>query len=314
MQAQRPRGNLLLLDVASYLIPGIDLAVSVKRAFFRSPLVANFDGSCSTSCGRYFKTNSKDAMIAMSKEASRGEQLTALRKLKLEAVRLDSASVSPGVIKAVLRCIDDQGPTCWASIATIASEVCFDVRTTQRAVQALLRLGLIREIPTDKKTNEYTIIWKAVIALATPVTVTPPSQCHPVTKSGTPVTQTRNPRHSDTQSESEPRMNRNNNGSDRFEEFWEAFPKQRRISRKAAQRKWAHAIKTVNPQVLIDRAKEYAGSYLGRSEFACAPAKWLEDERWLDDPAAWQRQSTDAIGKKPDPSHKKFNTQRRQYA
>ena len=72
-----------------------------------------------------------------------------------------------------------------------------------------------------------------------------------------------------------------------FEEFWEVFPKLRRTKRKEAMRRWAEATKAVDPRYLIDRARAYAASPLGQSEFACMPSSWLSGGRWEDSPEAW---------------------------
>lgn len=84
---------------------------------------------------------------------SRSSQLAALRKCQLTYHQ----RVKAGVLKAVLRCIDDHGTSCWASLSTLASESCFDRRTVIRSVNALEDLKILVAGRTLGKTKSYRI-------------------------------------------------------------------------------------------------------------------------------------------------------------
>lgn len=69
----------------------------------------------------------------------------------------------------------------------------------------------------------------------------------------------------------------------RFDEFWEAYP--RRKAKKEAQKKFAKAVKDgVEPGVLIEAAKVYAKSVVGKEDkYIAYPATWLNQGRWDDE-------------------------------
>jgi len=77
--------------------------------------------------------------------------------------------------------------------------------------------------------------------------------------------------------------------SDEFENFWKAYPKQRRTKKQEAYRKWKLALKRVDAETLTKKAAEYASSDVGKSEFAVMPTVWLNGACWEDDPAAWEK-------------------------
>jgi len=64
----------------------------------------------------------------------------------------------------------------------------------------------------------------------------------------------------------------------------------RRARAKADARKaWAKHVagSSVNPEIVIDAAGAFLASPEGLGEFSPGPAPWLNQERWEDDPAAW---------------------------
>ena len=73
--------------------------------------------------------------------------------------------------------------------------------------------------------------------------------------------------------------------SDRFEEFWKAYPKRSKANpKKPAREKFERIIKTVDPQILIDAAKAYAKSEEGNDpKYIAQTQTWLNQERWNDD-------------------------------
>jgi hypothetical protein len=74
-----------------------------------------------------------------------------------------------------------------------------------------------------------------------------------------------------------------------FERFWEAFPSTRRTKKKDAFRRWRLATKTRDVEYITQRAREYAASEQGRSEYAVMPSVWLNSHMWEDAPEAWNR-------------------------
>ena len=122
----------------------------------------------------------------MSKPSNRGEQLLALRKLIVPTVVPDGATIAGATMKSVLRTIDDHcNPTCWASVATIASETCLSEKTVRRSIKTLKSIGLIFVDEKIGQTSTIKMNWQAI---TTPVTVTEVvTDSTPVTVSTTPV-------------------------------------------------------------------------------------------------------------------------------
>lgn len=67
---------------------------------------------------------------------------------------------------------------------------------------------------------------------------------------------------------------------DRFDDFWAAYPK--KVAKPEARKAWAKAIKTHDPQHIIDAAKVYARSEQVERGFAKHPQGWLNGERFND--------------------------------
>ena len=73
--------------------------------------------------------------------------------------------------------------------------------------------------------------------------------------------------------------------SDRFDEFWEAYPKRTgQNPKKPARQKFQKVIKDVDPQKLIDAAQAYGRSEKGNNpKFIAQTITWLNQERWNDE-------------------------------
>lgn len=73
--------------------------------------------------------------------------------------------------------------------------------------------------------------------------------------------------------------------SDRFDEFWEAYPKRTgQNPKKPARQKFEKIIKEVDPQTLIDAAHAYARSEKNNDpKFIAQTQTWLNQERWNDE-------------------------------
>jgi hypothetical protein len=82
-----------------------------------------------------------------------------------------------------------------------------------------------------------------------------------------------------------------------FEEWWDAYPPQRRSGKRAAFAAWKNAgarVREINnwnagvaAKHLLDKVREFAESPKGRGEYCPQPATWLNQDRFDDDPAAW---------------------------
>jgi hypothetical protein len=69
---------------------------------------------------------------------------------------------------------------------------------------------------------------------------------------------------------------------DDFGLFWNAYP--RKVSVVSARKSWKIAITKVNPKIILDAVQAYAADPNRDPTFTPAPARWLEEERWSDDP------------------------------
>lgn len=76
---------------------------------------------------------------------------------------------------------------------------------------------------------------------------------------------------------------------DDFERFWQIFPAIRKRQKQTAYRAWQRAITRADIDFIINAAKEYANSQLGRSEYAAMPSTWLNGSCWEDDRTSWHR-------------------------
>lgn len=71
---------------------------------------------------------------------------------------------------------------------------------------------------------------------------------------------------------------------DRFDEFWSVYP--RHEGRKPAAKKWLQAVKSTDPQTIIDGARKYAARMTAKNqprEFIKLPATWLHNDGWDDE-------------------------------
>lgn len=80
---------------------------------------------------------------------------------------------------------------------------------------------------------------------------------------------------------------------DDFGLFWNAYP--RKISVVSTRQAWAVAITKVSPAVILEAVKKYASDPNRDPTFTSAPAKWLEEERWMDDPAPPRKLTLDEL-------------------
>lgn len=76
--------------------------------------------------------------------------------------------------------------------------------------------------------------------------------------------------------------------SEEFERFWQAWPRERRVSKRRAATKFAAALKRATAGEIITGATRYAADPNrpsgAEAKFIPHPATWLEQDRWLDGP------------------------------
>ncbi len=101
-----------------------------------------------------------------------------------------------------------------------------------------------------------------------------------------------------------------NDYPDAFMEFWDAFPILRRKDKPGAFRAWERSIAKIDATqdgpanakfYLIGRARTYATSEQGQSEFVRGPSPWLNQEAWNDDPETWKESDGQAKSRPPNP-------------
>lgn len=80
---------------------------------------------------------------------------------------------------------------------------------------------------------------------------------------------------------------------DDFGLFWNAYP--RKISVVSARAAWGVAVGKCSPQVLIEAAKRFADDPNREAQYTPAPANWLDQERWHDDPLPTRKLTPDEI-------------------
>ena len=72
-----------------------------------------------------------------------------------------------------------------------------------------------------------------------------------------------------------------------FDQFWSIYP--RRVGKAAAQKVWNRYVEAmkVSPEAIIEGAKVYAAAKRGTDmQYVAHATTWLNQQRWLDEPAA----------------------------
>ena len=69
---------------------------------------------------------------------------------------------------------------------------------------------------------------------------------------------------------------------DDFGLFWNAYP--RKLSVVSSRQAWAIAVSKVDPKIIVEAARRYAEDPNRDPSYTPSPARWLENERWCDDP------------------------------
>jgi len=190
-------------------------------------------------------------------------------------------SKSTGRARLVLLSIaDHQGELgAWPSIETLAKMVNSSPRSVQRDIQDLIKLGELdvefRSAPTygPYKANRYWVKLPGVTNQVSEVTKT----ALEVTDLDSEVTESA----SEVTAGGVLTLNRTlnktlTNQEDKFEEFWNSYP--RKIAKADAVKAWKKAIKRKSPEDLIRLAKVYTEGKLPEMTYIPYPASWLNKE------------------------------------
>lgn len=188
----------------------------------------------------------------------------------------------------------------WHGQARIAEGCGISVRTVIRALGYLKSIGALtleKQGGINRGTNHYnvgTVGRKRNGTLPTGdmgVTLDPPTSDMGVTPNVTPVSPQRvtwvSPKVSKDEVTKDEVTARPASAvvaaDDRFEEFWEAFPKQEKLI--AARKAYAEALKETTADVLVRQAKGYARKCrIEQTEpgFIVTATSWLAGKRWTD--------------------------------
>jgi hypothetical protein len=74
---------------------------------------------------------------------------------------------------------------------------------------------------------------------------------------------------------------------DFFEQFWNVFPDRRKGGKRKAAEAFNAACKRADAVTIIEAAKEYAASEVGRGEYCKGPVPWLNQDCWQDSRVSW---------------------------
>ena len=226
--------------------------------------------------------------------------------------RIAELGLGAFAVYCVLRRHADDKDCCWPSLARIAELTGMTPRSVRRLLRQIEDLGLIAtEFRSDDKTSR------------TSVYRVPLPQEPPDTEDRGEDTEDRGPR-TLRSVPPDPEVPRNKNKeqdqrkksgtaakngySEDFQAFWLAVAPHKRKSKQDAFRRYREAVKILADAhddahaFLLDRAKAYYASPLGKTQYCNGPAPWLHQGGYDDDPAAWQCSSNgDGVPAAPEP-------------
>lgn len=203
------------------------------------------------------------------------------------------------VLLALADAAEDRTRTCYPGVEGLAAKSRLSERQVQYCLQRLREVGVItvQRNASPVKTNLYRISevaqWANVRdAIIAPHGVRPETQsatdryevdCVSDTQLVAPKPSVTSEEPSDLFGSIEPHSDACEikiEKSDRFAEFWTAFPK--KAGKPAAQKAWQKAIKKTDPEKIIAAAKVYANSETVQRGFIKHAQGWLNDERFND--------------------------------
>ena len=165
---------------------------------------------------------------------------------------------------------------CFPSLNKLVEDVEFSKSTVQRSIQKLQELGLIRvEHATRQNGSQTSNRYHLHFEGGSGETTTHSHSDYPPVSERLPHKQVKDKQVRDKQLI----LNKRN-----FECFYEKYP--RRIGKIAAEKAWEKAIKKVDPNLLVVKAKIYANHVQASQipmKFVPHPATWLNQGRWEDE-------------------------------
>lgn len=222
--------------------------------------------------------------------------------------RIVGSATKKSVLMYMAERASDDGSGIWTSKSNMSADTELSKRSIQAAIRDFEDAGIVRQVGTRACkhgfTIEYSINVEALKSLpstreATGAGDSPVQEIHPKgCTTFTPTGAGDSPKPSLEPSlepslcardeltlfpeETQPK--RQDQTSDRFEEFWNVYPK--KTGKKAARAKFAAAVKAgADADALIEGARRYADACVGRDpHFIKWPQGWLSEERWTDDP------------------------------
>lgn len=195
----------------------------------------------------------------------------------------------------ILRRHGNSNGVCFPGRKRLATQMHASTSTIDRARGELVQVGAIcyrvrMSDDGDYTSNEYHVHWHSS------------PNCGFYSDEGSPACDDTSPACDDrgiltgdelTNTHKEPKQTNLDIYNQRFEEFWSVYPK--RVGRKAAATKWRTAVKTANPDLIIEAATKYRDNPKRDPDFTANPATWLNQERWLDEPATAPKVKTGPI-------------------
>lgn len=172
----------------------------------------------------------------------------------------------------------DDGTEAWPSQATIATKASVSIRTVQRCVNSLVRLGYVRmekhkggsaTCREDRRPHRYTI---NLGRLRGDIVTGRQEEQDGATL--TPVTgQQQRPKNHPV----EPPLT-----TQSFDVFWKIYP--RKVGKIVAKAAFEKAVNVATPQEIIAGAERFASDPNRVDEFTPHPSTWLNQGRWGDEP------------------------------
>jgi DNA-binding transcriptional ArsR family regulator len=198
----------------------------------------------------------------------------------------DAQCPAPGAKLVLLKLADhanDEGE-CWPSQGRIAADCGLTRQTVNEHLKKLVELGLVRcenrFNGTGQLANRYFLLCRET---RHPLSgnPTPPLSDIPTPPVGFPDTE---PSIEPSKEERTPHTPRKRGAVlEGFEDWYREFPN--KVGRGAAERAWPTARKRASLEELIDAVGRYVESKPPDRPW-CQPATWLNQKRWLDQPAA----------------------------
>ena len=185
---------------------------------------------------------------------------------------------------------DDNG-VCWPGQTSIAAKCRCTVETVRATTRALQDDGLLIITSESRGRGTSHKYLLKTPSISVPLQETPKSaEINPQIDGPKPPNLSVNTPNLLPKNHQEPSIVPSGESSiDGFDEFWATYP--RRIGKKAALKSWINAIKTVDPQTIINATNEFSTAVAGKeTQYIAHPSTWLNEGRWDDDMSAYQTQ------------------------